>query len=330
MPELSGRRVVLRDVAPGDAERLMAIHRTPEVAAWWGLPREGFPLEPDDPGTTNLTILLDGSVAGFIQTYEEREPDFRYATIDLFLAPEHHRQGLGTDAIETLVRHLVDGRGHHRITIDPSVENRAAIRCYERAGFRPVGVLRSYWLDSAGVWRDSLFMERLEGGGPATGTIALAERGALHAFSFEDLLRFHGGGSPGGVAIAYKALERGLPLLGEPVERRELRIATAFAGAGARDGFEAAARAVSDGRYEVEPALARPELGPERERFVFALEHRGRRVTLVLREGYVTGELIGLARRDGRTPAQDARLEVLKAELADRVMAAAAADVFDA
>ena len=44
-------------------------------------------------------------------------------------------------------------------------------------------------------------------------------------------------------------------------------------------------RAVSDGRYEVDPSLARPELGRPRERFVFELRYRDRTVTLVLREG---------------------------------------------
>jgi aminoglycoside 6'-N-acetyltransferase len=58
------------------------------------------------------------------------------------------------------VRILIEDRGHHRITIDPAVENTAAIRAYEKAGFLPVGVLRSYERDTGGGgWHDGLLME---------------------------------------------------------------------------------------------------------------------------------------------------------------------------
>ncbi|MEJ7894342.1 MAG: hypothetical protein WKF94_17055 [Solirubrobacteraceae bacterium] len=162
-----------------------------------------------------------------------------------------------------------------------------------------------------------------------TTDLAVSERGRRLAFTFEDLLRYHGPGSPGGVAMAFKVLERALPLLGAEVERREIAIRTAFGGPGARDGFELVTRAVSDGRYDIDVGLARPDLGRARERFVFALDHRGRHVTVVLREGYVSDEFIDLARADPRTGEQEDRLTVLKAELAARVMAQPAAEVYD-
>jgi hypothetical protein len=82
------------------------------------------------------------------------------------------------------------------------------------------------------------------------GTIVVLERGAPVAFSFADMLRHHGGGSPGGVAHAFKVLERALPLLepGGPAERREIAVRTAFGGPGARDAFELVTAAVSEGR----------------------------------------------------------------------------------
>jgi len=43
--------------------------------------------------------------------------------------------------------------------------------------------------------------------------LEVAERGRTLAFSFEDVLKYHGGESPGGAAIAFKALECALPLL---------------------------------------------------------------------------------------------------------------------
>ncbi|UTI64403.1 hypothetical protein NBH00_24080 [Paraconexibacter antarcticus] len=166
-----------------------------------------------------------------------------------------------------------------------------------------------------------------------TAPLLVTERGTVLAFTFADLMRFHGPGAPGGVAHAFKVLERGLPLLGgggAPPERRELTVATAFGGPGARDGIELVTRAVSDGRFVVDPALRRPGLGPERERFVFRLACGGRAVELVLREGFVTPEFAALAFAPERDAGQDARLEVLKPQLAARLMGAAAEDVYDA
>ena len=161
--------------------------------------------------------------------------------------------------------------------------------------------------------------------------LRVLDRGVALDFAFEDLMRFHGPHSPGGVAMAYKVLERALPLLspGGPAERRAITIRTAFGGPGARDGFELVTRAVSEGRYAVDPALARPALGRARERFVFALAHRAAELTLVLRDGFVSDEFIELARTEGRAADQEARLDALKRDLADRVMAPPAADVYD-
>jgi hypothetical protein len=162
-------------------------------------------------------------------------------------------------------------------------------------------------------------------------TLTVVDRGRVLEFTFADLMRYHGPGSPGGVAHAFKVLERAFPLLEPdgPPERRDVHIRTAFAGPGARDAFEAVTRAVTENRYAVDPDLARPELGLARERFVFAVSARDRAVTLVLREGLVTDEFILLARKPDRTADEESWLTALKLDLADRVMARPAAEVYD-
>jgi aminoglycoside 6'-N-acetyltransferase len=169
MTELRGRLVVLRPVAPGDAPALQAIHAAPEVSSWWGPMADGFPF--DEPEATRFAILVDGGVVGLVQYGEEDEPDFRHAWIDVFVDPKVRGRGVGTDAVDTLARHLHDDRGHHRVTIDPAVANTRAVRAYQQAGFRPVGVMEAAWRDPDGVWRDVLLMERvarLTSRGPST------------------------------------------------------------------------------------------------------------------------------------------------------------------
>jgi hypothetical protein len=163
-------------------------------------------------------------------------------------------------------------------------------------------------------------------------TIEVVDAGQRLEFSFEDVLKYHGPRSPGGAAHAFKVLERALPLLDpdHPCERREIVVETAFGGPGARDAFEMITRAVTGDRFRIDPALARPERGRTREAFVFRLRYRDRSATLTLREGFVTEEFIDLARTEDRDADQERRLDTLKREMADRVLAHPAGEVYDA
>ena len=114
-----------------------------------------------DPEKTVWTIEVDGVVAGSIQTAEEAEPDYRHASIDLFLGPAFQGRGLGSDAIRALAHWLFEDCGHHRLTIDPSAANERAIRTYTAIGFRPVGVMRRYERGPDGTFHDGLLMDLL-------------------------------------------------------------------------------------------------------------------------------------------------------------------------
>jgi aminoglycoside 6'-N-acetyltransferase len=163
-PRLHGAIVTLRPATADDIPALAAIRAKPEVYQWW---RGGDDLaasvaeDLDEPGSHPLAIEYDGRVIGAIQWSAEEEPDYRHATIDIYLDPALHGRGLGTDAVRTLVRHLIAEHGHHRITIDPALENAAAIRSYTKAGFRPVGVMRQYERGPNGTWHDALLMDLL-------------------------------------------------------------------------------------------------------------------------------------------------------------------------
>ncbi len=161
--------------------------------------------------------------------------------------------------------------------------------------------------------------------------LTLLDRGRRLDFAFDDLLKYHGGGSPGGVAQAFKVLERAFPLLSPdgPPERRELSLKTPFDGPGFRDAFEMVTRAVTEERFVLDPDLYRRDLGRRREQFVFHVSYRGQTVTLVIRESLVRDDFIDLLRTSGRTPEEDAKFEILKQDFADRLMAGPAQAAYD-
>ena len=160
---LRGERVTLRPITLDDALPLAEIAAEPEIAHWWlGLTEDDLrdKAGPEEEASV-FVIEAGGEVVGLIETFEEKEPDYRHANIDIFVTGARQGQGLGADAIRTLARHLFEEHGHHRITIDPAATNERAIRAYERVGFKRVGIMRRYERGADGEWHDGLLLDLL-------------------------------------------------------------------------------------------------------------------------------------------------------------------------
>ncbi len=156
----------LRAAAPDDIPALVRIRATPEVYRYWRGGDDLVAAVEDDfaePGIHAYVIEFGDAVVGWIQWQEEAEPDYRHASIDIYLDPALHGRAMGSDAVRTLARHLFTVHGHHRIEIDPAADNVAAIRAYTKVGFRPVGITRQSERGPDGTWHDSLLMDLLAG-----------------------------------------------------------------------------------------------------------------------------------------------------------------------
>jgi hypothetical protein len=152
--------------------------------------------------------------------------------------------------------------------------------------------------------------------------LTVLDEGRELRFGYDEMVRYNGGRSPAGVAFAYKALERALPLLagGAPIERRRVTITSGFGGPGVRDAFELVTRAVTNGRYEIDHDGAS---------FLFAFEYAGTVVHLALRDGFMTDEFRELLSARDRTADQERRFAEVKAEVAAHVMRTPPHDVYD-
>lgn len=149
------------ELAPFDVAhvaRLRELHQQPGVTKWWGPMEPDFPF--DEPESERFAIVLDGEVIGLVQWGDDSWEETRHAYVDIFVGDDYAGRGLGTEALNQMTRRLIDKHGYHRITIDPSAENAAAIRSYEKAGFRHVGRLeRAARERGSQEWQDELLME---------------------------------------------------------------------------------------------------------------------------------------------------------------------------
>jgi aminoglycoside 6'-N-acetyltransferase len=164
-PTLRGEMVTLRPVHPHDRAALVEVLSDPSVVAVWdtrGPEKSADELIAGEADWLVWVIEVDGGFAGSVQASEEVEDaDYRHAGIDIFLSSRFQGRGIGTDAVRTVARYLIDVRAHHRLTIDPAADNLRAIRTYEKVGFKPVGVMRQYERGTDGTFHDSLLMDML-------------------------------------------------------------------------------------------------------------------------------------------------------------------------
>jgi aminoglycoside 6'-N-acetyltransferase len=161
---LRTRRLSLRPPREADVGALASILAQPEVARRWpGYDVQRVRAELVEPSADLVVFAIDlaGDVIGAIQFGEETDPQYRHASIDLFIGAEWWGQGLAPEAIRAVLSHLFGALGHHRIIIDPAADNLRAIRAYEKVGFRRVGTLREYERALDGTWHDGLLMELL-------------------------------------------------------------------------------------------------------------------------------------------------------------------------
>lgn len=163
-------------------------------------------------------------------------------------------------------------------------------------------------------------------------TITVRENGKDLTFTFNAINTYHGGGFPGGVTHALKAMQAAFPLLAEtPLERREITVLTAFSGPGGRDALEMVTRAMTDGRLVVDKSIGGKDVindhpGP----YVFRFTYRGKTAEAVIKPGHVREEFVTLGAKMDKTAEDVLRHEALKAEMASRLLPVAAEQIYSA
>ena len=136
-----------RPATTGDLPRLRRWLSAPEVARWWGDPRDELELlraDLNEPRMAMRIVSFNGRPVAYAQDYE------------VHAWPQAHLMHLprGSRAIDSFIgRPTMIGRGHGPaylrllaerlsaegaplVAIDPAADNLRARRAYERAGFR--------------------------------------------------------------------------------------------------------------------------------------------------------------------------------------------------
>jgi len=117
-----------------------------DTDAWWAVRSERYRAWLAEPDTFLLVAEDDGVAAGYaLVTFRERDDSNatgdRFAELQsLAVTPDRRGEGLGTALLHEVYRE-VPRRGAEEMVIGVLATNEAAMRLYEREGFRPWVVL---------------------------------------------------------------------------------------------------------------------------------------------------------------------------------------------
>jgi putative acetyltransferase len=157
-----GREVTLQLLKPSDKENLLMMFSTmTEDALKWALPPYGEEWIDrklkNIPNMIPLVAFHDSNIVGF-STINKHHKERRRGIGDMgiFLHQVFHNVGLGTAMTKRLLALAVE-QGLHRIQLEVIEGNKAAVRLYEKVGFRVEGKMRDAFF-RAGEYHDSLLM----------------------------------------------------------------------------------------------------------------------------------------------------------------------------
>ena len=138
----------IRRLAYADLPQVIAIERRAFPTPW---SLAMFVLELSKSSGVCLAALVDGRIAGYVVCS-------RYADVwhvmNVAVDPDHQRRGIAAALLEHLVGEVGDDAP---LTLEVRRTNAAAMRLYERHGFRAAGVRRRYYQDNG---EDALVMWR--------------------------------------------------------------------------------------------------------------------------------------------------------------------------
>lgn len=165
--------VALRDFAEQDIPFLFRAVDSADALLQWAGPGFRWPLDEEqlreylersrEPDVLAWSAVADAAVVGHVQLVVDRAHEVGYVGRVLVDAAQRGR-GIGTTVMREVVRRGFDELRLHRLALNVFDFNEAAVRCYERVGFRREGHLRDARKAAGGYW--SLYVMGMLAGDP--------------------------------------------------------------------------------------------------------------------------------------------------------------------
>lgn len=167
MVSLQTKRLLIRVLSRADAAALYRYRSDPRVGLYQNFRPQSIaaaaafiaqaapvPNRPDTWHQLGLFLLASGELVGDIGLHF-LGPDAAQVEIGYTLAPEYQGQGLASEAVCTVIDHLFNVQGKHRIIASVDPRNTSSLALLNRLGFRKEAHFRRSLLFD-GEWADDV------------------------------------------------------------------------------------------------------------------------------------------------------------------------------
>jgi len=93
----------------------------------------------EDP---SLMICSDGERIGIVKITREEDESDKVGKLGIWLHPDHHGEGYGTEACELIIDYGFNQLNLHKLYARAHQDNKASQKLWEKLGFEKEGVLR--------------------------------------------------------------------------------------------------------------------------------------------------------------------------------------------
>lgn len=165
---IEGDTVELRTVEKEDIEFLRDGVNHPEVRVHMGNTRPQnleseeafFEHIVESSEEVHLLICRSGEPMGIVSLTEKEEPA-KIAEAGIWLHPDYHGNGYGTEASELIIEHGFDQLNYHKIYARAHADNKASQSIWKKLGFKREGELRDH-VYTQGEHRNLIYYGLLE------------------------------------------------------------------------------------------------------------------------------------------------------------------------
>ncbi len=165
---IRGERTTIQTTTPEDLSDLVALRNDGRVMQWVGFPSGlGYDINKISKWFAKLRsqphrhhfIVSAGGIRFCGEVYYEVDKERQRAGLDIKFRPEAHGQGLATDALKTLIRHVFETEKDVQVIwTEPREENADSKKLYAHCCLEPkprppdMEPLESYWELSREKW----------------------------------------------------------------------------------------------------------------------------------------------------------------------------------
>ena len=152
---LKGKSITLRPISEADLDQLYAFHQDIDNRGDFFpcglLSQPAFQRQFQETGFWSkdegmlVIISQDDALLGHIEFFKTVNYLDEYELSYQVYAPEHRGKGVGTEAVQLLVRYLFETKQVNRIRLVIHPDNSASRRLAEKCGFRHEGTARGAW-----------------------------------------------------------------------------------------------------------------------------------------------------------------------------------------